>query len=892
LIQALDKHVGDQLILVCAPAGFGKSTLIGTWIDFHEKKSRGSEPLLPTAWLSLDSNDSDLNQFLDYFIAAIQTIFSDACPNTLTLLRERQQIPRSVLFTTFCNELEKLPSELILVLDDYQSLHGTEVHDLIGELIQHWPNSLHLVLISRISPPLPLVPLRAKGLILEVRTRDLRFTPEESAAYLEPLIPNFTDQKALALLEERFEGWPAGLHLAALTLRPKDSQDSVLQALSDENMNITSYLVSEVINQQLPVIQDFLLNTSILDRFCIQLCESVMAGTDASLSVRECLDLIESSELFLIPLDNHREWYRYHQLFQELLQQRLSTRSTPERIATLHRMASTWFEEYDFLEEALLHAMAAGDTALVVRQMVSGLRDVINREDRITLERWLHLLPEEMIQLNPELLMIKAWALEFAWRIDLQAQALVQIEELLDSKERKQLPANELKILYGQILVLKAQQAYFSNQTTQAIDLCRQAIALLPPSWIFVRGGAMFYLGMSMQATGEAQAAERLLSDAYATYGDKNDAYAILLLESMCFNYLNSGMLDQVRQTAQVLLRQATLRGVVINKNWGDWFLGVVYFHRNELEAAAKHFTQIIENRYNAQITTYRDAVAGLAVINEIKGECSESQQLLDSISQFDLEQRGSEDTRTRSLRARLMYMQGDLEGAGRWSDTFTIPPQDQALLWLEEPQFSRAKILITRAMNDDLRVATQILDTLEEIARRTFNTRFMIEILALQALANQKGGNGEECGTFLIQALELARGGGFIRVFLDLGEPMRAALHKVEDHDRLGNFVHRILAAFPAEVNRSKNNQKGFDTQLQNTKIINQNLVEPLTPRELEVLELLRGPMSIKEIAQELNISYATVKRHTVNLYAKLGVNQRRKAVSRAEELLILSPR
>ena len=800
LLAILDKHVHDQMILVCAPAGFGKSTLIGTWIDSHEKKPGRVDPFPPTAWLSLDENDSDLNLFLDYFIAAIQTVFSDACTNTLTLLHGRQQIPRSVLFATFFNELEKLPGELILVLDDYQTLHGHEVHDLIGELIQHWPNSLHLVLISRISPPLPLVPLRAKSLILEIRTRDLRFTPEESAAYLELLIPNLSDQKALALLDERFEGWPAGLHLAALTLRPKDSQESVLRALSDENMNITAYLVSEVVNQQLPVIQDFLLNTSILDRFCIQLCEALMAGTDSILSERDCLDLIESSELFLIPLDNHREWYRYHQLFQELLQQRLSARSTPEKITTLHQMASTWFEEHDLLEEALQHALAAGDTDLAVRQMVSGSREVINREDRLTLDRWLKLLPENLIQKHPELLMLRAWSMEFSWRLVKQAQVIQQIEELLDSENSEPVQGIDLEILRGQILLIKAQQAYFTNRNTQAIEMCRQVLQIFPSEWKFIRGGAMLFLGMAMQANGQAREAERMILEEYGSCGQKRDTYSLFLLLSLSFIYLNTGRLDDVQKIAGTLLRAASSSGIHLMKNWADWFLGIVSFQRDELEDASLHFHRIIENPFSAQITTYRDAVAGLAVIYQINGQSREAIQKVELISQFDLEMNGAEDHRTSALNARVMLLQGNLAGAGRWVESIPEIPPDLPLMWFEEPQLTRAKILITRAMNDDLRVATQILDTLEEIARRTFNTRFMIEILALQALANRKAGNNHKCDAFLIQALELAQSGGFVRAFLDLGKPMSDALKAVADHDGLGGFIQRILAAFPAD--------------------------------------------------------------------------------------------
>jgi LuxR family transcriptional regulator, maltose regulon positive regulatory protein len=885
LLEQLESGVNRPLTLVSAPAGFGKTTLVCSWLESLAAGQGEKTTSLPSAWLSLDENDSDLNLFLRYFIAALRTVFNEACAETLALIQARQQPPQTVLNTIFSNELEELPGELILVLDDYQSIRGVEVHNLLSELARHWPKTLHLVLISRTNPPIPLTSLRAKGMLGEIHSQDLRFTPQETAAYLSQAQLAPLSQPALHILDERFEGWIAGLHLAVLSLRSAGSQEAVLSALSSENANIAGYLVDEVLIHQVSAIQTFLWKTSILDRFCGSLCEAVVGEIDAAWDARHCLDWIERSELFLTPLDNRREWYRYHQLFQELLQRRLSAEIRADQVSDLHRRASAWFEEHGLLDEALHHALAAGDLDLAARQMNAGLRDVLNREDRPTLERWLRLLPEEMIQRQPGLLMIKVFALQFLWRLDLQAQVLRQVEELLDSGGDATLPADDLQILRGQILLPRAQQAYFSNQASQAIDLCQQVLALLPSSWVFIRGGAMLYLGMSMQASGQALAAERLLLDEYETYGDKTDIYALFLLQSLSFIYLNTGQLDKTMQIGQVLIQGATRSGMALMKFWGDWFLGVVCYQRNELEAAAQHFTQIFENRYIAQISPYRDAVAVLALIHQINGESSEACQMVESISQFDLELRGSEDNRTRSLRARLMLLQGDLEGAGRWADAFTDLPPDQPLMWLEEPQVTRARVLVARRADADLRLALQILDVLEEIADRTHNTRYKIEILALRAVAQRAVGETSQADAVLKQAVDLARPGGFIRAFADLGKPMQEMLFRLAKQDHSEETIRRILAAFPENGNHLDSNAPSLSLGIS-------TLAEPLTPRELEVLTLLRGPLSIKEIAQKLNISHATAKRHTINLYGKLGVNQRWNAVAKAEELNILPPR
>jgi LuxR family maltose regulon positive regulatory protein len=901
LLEQLNRGINCPLTLVIASAGFGKTTLVANWLELMAADQSVEASSFPTAWLSLDERDSDLELFISYLIAALRTIFTNACEATLALLQATQQVPLDILYATLSNEIDQLSMDFILVLDDYHTLHGTEVHGLLIELARHWPKRLHLVLISRMNPSIPLAKLRAGGMINEIRTSDLRFTVDEMTAYLSQAQIAPMPQAALRLLEERFEGWIAGLHLAALSLRSAGSIESVLSVLSSENPNITGYLLDEVFIRQFPAIYSFLLKTSILDRFCTELCAAVMGKVDSSWNIDVCLDWIERSELFIIPLDRHRKWYRYHQLFQESLQQRLTAEIKPDQVANLHRLASAWFAENGLVDEALQHALAAGDIDLAVRQMSAGLCEVINRQDRTTLGRWLRLLPEETIQRSPHTLMIRVWSLQFSWRIDLQIQVLKQVEKLLASAEGASLPADDQRLLCGQILGVKAQHAYLSNQTTQAIDLCREALALLPPSWTYARGGAMLYLGMSICASGQALAAERLLLDEYDANSHKTDIYALQLLVSQGFNYLNNGQLQHARKISQLLLKGAIRSGLTINMNWGDFYLGVVHYHLNELDFALQHFSNLAENHFTTQMSTYRDAVAGLALIHQIQGQSAEARQLVESLSLFDLEERGSEDPRTSSLRARLQLMQGDLESAGRWVDSFTSPPLDRPLLWLEEPQVTRVRVLVARGANADLRLALQILDVLDEIVEKTHNTRVKIEILALRALAVNALGDFNQANAALIQSLDLAQMGGFIRVFVDLGNPMKEMLHRLAQQDHLIEAIRRILAAFPAEFSLPESSppaeysQPGDKNPFSSAHYPtpgNSILVDPLTPREFEILVLLREPLSIKEIARKLNISYATVKRHNSTIYGKLDVQRRWDAVARAEALRVLPQR
>jgi LuxR family maltose regulon positive regulatory protein len=681
--------------------------------------------------------------------------------------------------------------------------------------------------------------------------------------------------------------------LAVLSLRSAGSQESVLKALSSKNPNITGYLVDEVLSHQLPAIYSFLLKTSILGRFSASLCGAVIEESDTAWNARACLDWIERAELFVLPLDNSQEWYRYHHLFQELLQQRLAAEMTPEEVNHLHCLASAWFEEHGLLEEALIHALAAGDLDLAVSQMSSGLRSVINREDWPTLVRWLRQLPEEQITQHPKLLIMRAWILNFLWRLDLQAQVVQQVAELLDSEVGARLSAEDQQILRGQVLMLRAQFAYFSIEVEQALVLSKEALALLPTSWTFARGAAILYLGLSMHANGQIQAAERLLIDEYESCVDKTDIYPLIILQTLGYVYLWTGQLEKAKQIGRVLIQGATSSGILTMKNWGDYYLGVACYQSNDLEAADQYFTEILKNRFIAHAAAYRDAVAGLALIHQIKGESSEAWQIMESISRTDLEESGTEDSRTGSLRARLLLLQGDLEGAHRWVDTFRDPPPNQPIIWLEEPQVTRARVLVASGTDADLHLALQILDVLDGIAERTHNTRYKIEILALCALARdavaqRAVGDTGQADADLKQAVDLARPGGFIRVFVDLGVPMQRMLRRIARQDPSTEMIRRILAAFQEHNKNLLGNASPAQLRRQ-PSLANSTLAEPLTQRELEVLTLLRDPSSIKEIALKLNISYATASRHTINIYAKLGVNGRWNAVARAEELNIL---
>ena len=449
------------------------------------------------------------------------------------------------------------------------------------------------------------------------------------------------------------------------------------------------------------------------------------------------------------------------------------------------------------LDEGIRHALAANDLDFAAKIMGQGFGDVLNREDRPTLDRWLRLLPEEFIQSRPDLLMIRVWALQFAWQVSAEWKVIRQVEALIADVANCPLSPDELKIVRGQLLVLNAQAAFFRCEALRAAAMCQDALPLLPSSWNFVRGAAMFYLGLAMQASGDGEAAVRLLLDEYAALVGETGSYGPLLLSSASFVLHREGQLEQGLRVAQMLL-QKTPSSLPIPRSWGDFFLGMAHYEQGEFGAAREHFDLVVHRRYVTQVLIALNSFFGLILTEQARGEITAADQALELLEQFDLETSSAEVERTRSLAARLMLMRGDIPGASLWADSFTSSPPAQPLHWPEEPHLTKARILLARAAPGDVESALSILDALLEIARRTCDFHFQLEVLAVRALALEMQGHSLDALATLQQAVELARPGGFTRIFVELGQPMQTLLVRLVSRGFAVETVRHILAAFP----------------------------------------------------------------------------------------------
>jgi LuxR family maltose regulon positive regulatory protein len=813
------------------------------------------------------------------------------------MLAAPQQPPLDVVVATLSNEIALLSEPFVLVLDDYYTVQGDAVHEFLNALVLHWPQPMHLVLISRLNPPLPVASLRAKGQLVEIRTHDLRFTLDETAEYLGRVLPAPPSERTVALAERRTEGWIAGLHLAGLSLSSVEEPETALASLSGAGIDVADYLMDEVFLRQPPKIQKFLLRTSILDRFCASLCEALPSREDPDCDARACMDWVERANLFLIPLDNRGEWYRYHHLFRDLLQQRLRTEASPGQVDELHCRAAAWFAGRGLVDEALRHALSANDLDMAARLMEQGLRDVLDREDRATLDRWLRLLPEDFIRHRPWLLMVKAFAFQFSYQLPAVWKLLDPIEALLAERPLQRdeggeaAPgsgdAHDLQALRGGIALMRGQQAFTNSQADPAIAYCEEALALLPEGWRYARGGAVLYWGLSMRASGRADDAQRTMMAEYESLPGKTDSYALRLLFAASFNSLETGHLEEARQIAQVMLEQAPPGRLPILRGFAHYFLGVIFYCWNELDAARLHFEELVDKRYSVHAQAARNGMIGLARVHLATAEIPEAWQMMELLAQLDLDRVGQEGDDGRSLRAQLEYVRGDTEKAFRWADAYTAPAPDRLLTWLQDPHLAKAQIHLARGTDADVQSALDITDTLVEIAQRSVSIRFQIEILALRAVALETQGKAVDALAALRQAVELSRPGGFIRVFVDLGPRMQTLLLRLAGQGFAAETIRRILAAFPEPQEVIETGDAGFKSRAANA-----GLIEPLTGRELDVLALLRERLSNKEIARRLVISTTTVKRHTINIYGKLGVNNRWDAVVKAEALKILPRR
>ena len=863
------------LTLVTAPAGYGKSILVSAWLGICER---------PSAWLSLDETVDDLGAFLAHFVAAIRTIFPDALRQTQTLLTAISLPPLGVLAGSLVNELDELERDFIMVLDDYHTIHRQEIHDLITMLLRPPAQRLRLVLIARKDPPLPKSALLAGNQMNEVRLTDLRFSADETAAFMRNALGSPLPAAAIAALADRTEGWIASLRLAALTLRyspDADSRVAELQAL-ERDRNLTDYLMSEVLAQTPPAIADFLLKTAILDRMCGPLCAALLGRADLEGSDQTPLEWLEQNNLFIVSLDNEHRWYRYHHLFRSFLQDRLERRYDAAEVARLHARAGAWFAAQGLFEEALQHTLLAHDTPAAVRMVAEHRHALMDAEEWQFHERMLHMFPAETVAAHTDLTLMAAWVARYGRFFD-----LAHVSELLDRAaslvaEMADQPEHALH-LQGEIDTLRITVVIeAAGDPETVIGLGQQALATTPRAWYCVRAIAWLWLAVAYQMAGKLDQAYAALAEGQAEDGAARSRVA----SSRGFVEWMAGNLPAIPPLASRFRAVSETHHQNESLGWAHLLLSSVAYQRNDLQAAQTHAKALEDRRYLCTPMAYLQSAFIYASICQARGLPDQARAKLDLAVDFLRETR-SEGLLllAQAFQMELVARQGDLDAAGEWATTIGPYLPLTLMPYYYAPQLTLPKILLAQDTPASRKQAAAELSRLYAFVTATHNTCFTIEVLALEALLYRAQGNEPSALTALEQAVTLAQPGGFVRVFVDLGPNAAALLGRLAARGVAGNargYVDQLLRAFAAEH---------FSPQSQPVKppTADADMIEPLTRREQEILALLAQRMTAKEIAQKLVVSDQTVKRHRVNIYQKLGVHTRRDAIAAAVALGVL---
>jgi LuxR family maltose regulon positive regulatory protein len=881
LLERLDQRRQRPLTLVTAPAGYGKSTLVSCWLESCD---------LPTAWLSLDETENDLHLFLSYFLAAVQTVSPGAGKEIQTILNAPQLPPLSTLAGILINELDQIEQTFILTLDDYHVIQKKVIHDLLVEILKHPPQAMHLVLVSRVDPPLPLASLRAKGEMTEIRVQDLRFSLAETTEYLQKIMGKTIEDSIVALLGKKTEGWVTGLRLAALSLRHRKDLNRVLTDLPNGNRYVMDYMVAEVLSQQPPDIQEYLLSTSILNRLCAPLCDAVCVSGSASGKCeahgREFIDWIEQTNLFVIPLDDERRWFRYHHLFQDLLKSLLKRKLSPEDIDALHRSAGTWFADKGLIEEALHHFLAGGDNRAAAQLIVRNRHDIMNQEQWHRLERWLSMLPSDSIERIPDLLLTKVWISENRVRLSEMMDIFNKIEALLAGASSE--TVKDWEALTAEFNVQKAYIQYVKGDSQGVVYHAKLALGKLAPNALSAQGVCQTMLAVGYQMMGQLDKAYSAVHNALKEQVASGTTYYSWLFNALCFIHWIAADLKGLRQGAVQLLNLSQKFNLPQSIAMGHYFSGIAHYLLNELPEAEAQLRLAVQDRYKADTVNYSHSTFALTLCLQAQIRPEDAAEIVEDLIGYALESHNGELLSiSQAFQAELTLRQGNIPKAEQWAQNYDPHPFNPGHRFYL-PQLTLVKVHLALNTKQSQQQAHNLLSQLHDYYSSIHNTRFRIDILALQALIHDA--RSDEAAAFekVVEALNLAEPDKIIRPFLDLGSKMADLLNRLTKQDVSLKFIGILLKAFRNEMSCAARSDLSVPAPIEQPSPETGPL-DSLSKRELEIMTLLAQRMSNKEIGENLFLSISTIKTHLYNIYQKLNAKNRRQAVEKARSLGIV---
>ncbi len=862
LIEQLNEGLssGCKLTLISASAGFGKTTLVSEWVAGCEK---------PVAWLSLDEGDNDPARFLIYVIAALQTIVADLGKGLLAALQSPQPPSSESILTTLLNEISTISNNFVLVLDDYHVIDSQPVDQALTFLIEHQPPRMHLIIASREDPPLRLSRLRARGQLTEVRAADLQFTPTEAAEFLNQVMGLGLTDGDVTALETRTEGWIAGLQLAAVSMQGHQDAASFIKSFTGSHRFVLDYLVEEVLQQQSESIQTFLLRTSILDRMCGPLCDAILLNSPAS--GQETIEHLERANLFIVPLDDKRRWYRYHHLFGELLRQRLhqsaSSESEEGDLTKYHIRASRWFEDHHLEIEAFQYAAAANDIERAERLIESKGMPLHFRGVATTILDWLASLPTTVLDSRPLL-----WV-RFAG-LSLHIGQTTGVEEKLQAAEaaiaatlQGAEPDNKTRDLIGQIAAARAILALSQYQVETIIAQSCRALEYLSPNNLLSRFTANWAMAMAHQFRGERAAAGRVYTEALSIAQASGNIHDIILA-TICLGQIQE-LENQLHLATELYQHVLQLIGDSPLPTAGEAYRGLaqIYYEWNDLDTAERYGQEglRLSQQYERGIDRYIITEVFLARLKLARGDVTGAAAMLaeteQTVRKKNFVHRIPEVAAAQVL---VLLRQGDFSAAAHLAQTHDLP-------------FSQARVNLAQG---DLSTALAVLEPFRQQMEAKGWVDEQLKAMVFQAVVHHVGGEKDKAVQLLGEVLTLAEPGGFIRLFVDEGPPMAKLLSEVASHGMIPDYIGKLLSAFESEKRKSED---------KSPLPLTQSLIEPLSQRELKILQLIAQGLSNREIGERLFLALDTIKGYNRKIFDKLQVQSRTEAIARARELGLL---
>lgn len=884
LLERLSYH--RPLTLVVAPAGYGKTTLVASWLE---------QSPFPSVWLTLDKHDNGLTAYLSYVLAAIQKSYPNTCPETEALLNSALLPSVSVITNSLVNELAVVPEPFMLVLDDYHVIQDIAVHQLMGELLHYQPGTLEIILVTRHDPPLPLSSLRAHNSVTEIRAQDLRFSKAESRLFLQRGAGLALSETQVEWIEKSTEGWAAGLRLAALLIQQDPDAADAATLLDGSQRFAIDYLASEIYAQQSPEMQRFLVTTAILERVSAPLAAAMMGNGTSVDQCQAFLDSMGQFNLFVNALSGDEKWYRYHHLLRAVLRNRAQEMMSVEEQASLHTRASLWLAAHGEIDAAIGHAVAAGNLPAVADLVRVHRHALLNAENWGKLETWRQMIPRAMIESHPQLLVLDAWTYSHQARLTDVAWCLRAIEALL---QRVTLPAGEARLLRSELNSMQGQISFWSGAFEVGLESTSRALSTAPYEHSWTRTFAWLWHVECLELMGEPERAARALEEAIQEEALHTEpSYRSTVLTIGGFLYWVRGNMQMLDEHANHMLVTAQERVHLEGITYARYFRGCARYQQNDLVGAENDFAIVVDMAHFAKPFIFVQSIIGLAAARHALGQFDKAfEGAANALSQHRDKYPAVLVERLEGFLAHLCFRQGKMNEALRWlSHPAKYDPRIPIPMF-HVPAIARAAILLGQGEAEATAEAAELLALLRTNVDPQHNTRFRIEVLALQALALASSGAQDEALELLEQAVQLTIPGNTIRALADLDfqiGPLLALLAQTSPNRAQIARIRRAAQIFgpPERIDTSARRLAESATPLPASHERIQTLQEALTNRELDVLLLLLERPSNKEIAQQLNVTTDTVKRHLFHIFRKLQVENRRQAVVEARRLGILPP-